>query len=111
MAIEKTVFKPDGQFFHSYTIYMDSKLAMSVLIKQHRSRLCLIIIHRKFDLHLYLPVYNILFPQKKIVSMFNAINIFHTIYFFKPTFNCSQRTFHLKKYIDDNMFRLLYGRI
>ena len=31
-----------------------------------------------------------LFPQKKCVSVFNAINIFNTIYYFKPTnFNCA----------------------
>ena len=30
------------------------------------------------------------FPQKKFVSMFYAINIFNTIYYFKPTnFNCA----------------------
>ena len=26
-----------------------------------------------------------MFPQKKFVSMFYAINIFNTIYYFKPT--------------------------
>ena len=31
-----------------------------------------------------------LFPQKKFVSVFYAINIFNTIYYFKPTnFNCA----------------------
>ena len=35
------------------------------------------------------------FPQKKFVSVFYAINIFNTIYYFKPTnFNCAQRKFH-----------------
>ena len=31
-----------------------------------------------------------LFPRKKFVSMFYAINVFNTIYYFKPTnFNCA----------------------
>ena len=31
-----------------------------------------------------------LFPQNKFVSVFYAINIFNTIYYFKPTkFNCA----------------------
>ena len=33
-----------------------------------------------------------LFPQKKFISVFYAINIFNTIYFFKPTnFICAKR--------------------
>ena len=36
-----------------------------------------------------------LFPQNKFVSVFYAINIFYTIYYFKPTnFNCTLRKFH-----------------
>ena len=36
-----------------------------------------------------------LFPQKKFVSVFYAINTFNTICYFKPTnFNCAYRKFH-----------------
>ena len=36
-----------------------------------------------------------LFPQNKFVSVFYVINIFNTIYYFKPTnFNCAERKFN-----------------